>query len=313
MNYDKFSGIFDSTNEIDKIAYYIYTPKAPAKGVVQISHGMCEYVERYEKFIDYLCGLGFAVCGNDHLGHGASVAGKDELGYFAPELGWTFLPRDMRKMTLIMKEKYPELPFVIFSHSMGSFITRAYMTKFDSKYDGVILCGTSGGDPALNAGLILAKTIISQFGDHYRSEKLENLISGVGNQRIPLKRTRFDWITRDTDALAEYIRDERRNFIFTARGYYDLIMLIEYINEPAWADKLNKDIPIYIISGSDDPIGNYGKSVEKVYTRLQEANHKDVEMKIYEGARHELLSELNRDEVISDIMGWINSHFFEKD
>ena len=313
MNYDKYTGFFDSTNGTDKIAYYIYTPKVPVRGVVQISHGMCEYVERYEKFTDLLCGLGFAVCGNDHLGHGASAAGEEELGYFAPELGWTYLPRDMRKMTLIMKERFPDLPFVIFSHSMGSFITRAYMAKFDSKYDGVILCGTSGGDPALNAGLILAKTLIAQFGDHYRSEKLENIISGVGNQRISLKRTSFDWITRDTDALAEYIRDKRCNFIFTAGGYYDLIMLIEYINESTWADKINKNIPLFIISGTDDPIGGYGKSVEKVYNSLKDAKIKDVTMKLYDGARHELLSEINRDEVIADILSWIDSRFFERD
>lgn len=314
MSFSKFKGFFDSTNGTDTSAYYIYEPDEgiQRRCVIQLVHGMCEYVERYEHFIEYLCAQGYIVVGNDHLGHGNTAKCDNDLGYFAPEMGWTFLPKDMRRMTLIAAEKYPDLPLVIFAHSMGSFIARAYMVKYGTKYDGAVLCGTSSGEPVSNAALMLAKTLSLQNGDHYRSEKLENMMSSFSNMRIAVKKTRYDWISRDPEVVAKYITDKLSSFTFTVRGYYDLVMLLDYVNTPDWAQKINKDVPLYLISGTDDPIGNYGKGVQRVYQRLEEAGVADVEMKLYEGARHELINETNREEVFSDINSWIETHVLSR-
>ncbi len=308
MNFKKSTGFFDSSNGIDRIAYYIYRPENTAvRAVVQISHGMCEYIERYEDFADFLCGNGIAVCGNDHLGHGNSVSSDDELGYFAPEMGWTFLPKDLHRMTAIMQEEYGDLPYIMFGHSMGSFAARAYAAKYGRCLDGLILCGTSGGESAADAGLALAKSLSAVKGDHCRSEKIQQMLFGVSNFKVEEKRTEFDWVSRDKEIVAKYMLDPKCNFTFTVRGYYDLIMLLEYVSSEDWADKIRKHLPIFLISGDMDPVGGYGKGVRKVYERLTEAGVENVGMKLYEGARHELINEINRSEVYGDVLDWINS------
>lgn len=308
MNFRKSTGFFDSSNGIDRIAYYIYCPENTAvRAVVQISHGMCEYIERYEDFADFLCGNGIAVCGNDHLGHGNSVSSDDELGYFASEMGWTFLPKDLHRMTAIMQEEYGDLPYIMFGHSMGSFAARAYAAKYGRCLDGLILCGTSGGESAADAGLALAKSLSAVKGDHYRSEKIQQMLFGVSNFKVEEKRTEFDWVSRDREIVAKYMLDPKCNFTFTVRGYYDLIMLLEYVSSEDWADKIRKHLPIFLISGDMDPVGGYGKGVRKVYERLTEAGVENVSMKLYEGARHELINEINRSEVYGDVLDWINS------
>lgn len=307
MNFIKETGHFESSDGVKSIAYYVYRPEnTETRAVMQISHGMCEYIERYEDLADFLCKNGIAVCGNDHLGHGASVSSDDDLGYFGPEGGWTYLPKDLHRLTAIMQEEFEGIPYIMFGHSMGSFAARAYAAKYGRCLDGLILCGTSGGEPAADAGLALAKSLAAVKGGHYRSEKIQQMFFGISNFKVEGKRTEFDWVSRDKEMVAKYMVDPKCNFTFTVRGYYDLIMLLEYVSSDEWAGRIKKDLPIFIISGDMDPVGGYGKGVKKVYDRLVGADVRNVSMKLYEGARHELVNEINRSEVYADILGWIN-------
>ena len=159
MNYTKSSNTFKSSNCSSDITYYVYETLTTPKAILQISHGMCEYIERYEHFINFLTGHGFIVCGNDHLGHGKSADTKDKLGYFALENGWSYLPDDLSILTKIMKEQYPDLPIFLFGHSMGSFVARIYITRYSELINGAIICGTSGSNPLIGAGKVVINLV----------------------------------------------------------------------------------------------------------------------------------------------------------
>lgn len=305
MNYIKTTGSFPSTNGKDTIAYYVYTPKTEVRGVVQISHGMCEYIGRYEEFVDFLTGKGVAVCGNDHLGHGNSVSSTEELGFFAEEEGWQYLSKDLFRMTRRMKRQFSGVPYILLGHSMGSFVARHYITVYGDELDGAAIIGTSGGEVLEKLGLGIAKSIETVKGNHFRSEKLNRLMFGLSNERISNHRTDYDWVTRDEEIVDRYNEDAYCNFIFTASGFVDLVKLLGKVSDPVWPYLVPKDLPILIASGDADPVGNYGKGVEKVYRSLKEQDC-DVSLKIYEGARHEILNEINRRDVYKDILKWLD-------
>lgn len=258
MNYKKTTGYFPSTNGTDKIAYYIYTPETDIRGVVQISHGMCEYIGRYEEFAGFLTGKGFVVCGNDHLGHGGSVSSEENLGYFAEDEGWQYLPKDLFRFTRIMKRRFPGKPYILFGHSMGSFIARLYMTVYGDELDGAVIAGTAE-EILEKLGLGIAKSIAAVKGERFRSERLNRLLFGLSNEMIPNHRTDFDWVTRDEKIVDKYVADTKCNFVFTASGFIDLIKLLEKVSEPLWAHLVPKNLPIFIVSGDADPVGNYGR------------------------------------------------------
>ena len=173
MIYDKFSGFFDSSNGTSRIAYYVYAPKSKPRAVVQLVHGMCEYIERYEDFIGFLCSNGIVVCGHDHLGHGKSVQNEECLGYFAPERGWQFLVKDTVRLTKMLQEQYTALPYYIIGHSMGSMVSRAALAKYSYLYDGAVLLGTVNTRLPLDAGIVLTRTICRLKGGFYRSKTLD--------------------------------------------------------------------------------------------------------------------------------------------
>lgn len=157
--------MFRSANGASSITYYILAPEGvEARGVIQIAHGMCEYFSRYTVFAKYLCSLGFIVCGNDHLGHGASVSRETELGFFAPQNGWKYLVDDMKQLTDIMQQRYPGMPYFLFGHSMGSLLTRLYLPQYGQKLSGSILCGTVGPNPLAKTGVKLADTVAHSRG-----------------------------------------------------------------------------------------------------------------------------------------------------
>lgn len=300
------NGFFKSSDGEHNIAYYVFKPKGEIKAAVQIVHGMCEYFLRYREFAEFLAENGIAVCGNDHLGHGSSVSCKEDLGYFSPEKGWQNAVEDMYKLTKIMKEKVGTVPFVMFGHSMGSFLARAYMIKHASALDASILCGTGDGMPGTTALLTVCDAVKLAKGDRHRSEKINNIAFGKYNDRFPDAEYPTAWLTRDVEVQKSYITDEKCDFIFTVNGFENLAKMLYYISDPRWFSSVRKDLPIFIIAGSDDPVGNYGKGVRAVYDKLK-AQDCNVELMIYEGARHEPLNEINKDEVMADILNYIRS------
>ncbi len=306
MNYTKSSNTFKSSNCSSDVTYYIYQPATTPKGIVQISHGMCEYIERYEHFIDFLTGHGFLVCGNDHLGHGKSVTSKDKLGYFAPENGWTCLPDDLSILTKIMKDQYPDLPYFLLGHSMGSFISRIYITRYADLIDGVIICGTAGTNPLTWAAKIITRLMKKIKGPFHRSNLVNSLMFGKYNNKFENARTTHDWITRDTAIVDTYLKDDYCNFIFTTSAFCDLVMLLDTVSKDSWYKAVPKKLPFYLLSGDMDPVGDWGKGTKEVETRLKKENLEDFSSKFYKDFRHELLNEIGKEEVYEDILIWLN-------
>lgn len=307
MNYTKETGKLASRNGIQDITYYIYTPLCTPKAVLQISHGMCEYIERYEDFIDYLTGKGFLVCGNDHLGHKNSVPSKDKLGYFAPKDGYTFLPRDLARVTRMVQRQYPDLPFFLLGHSMGSFVARAYLTRYPDLIDGIIICGSAGSNPALGAGSFLISVIKAFKGEFYRSPFIDKLMFGNYNSRYKNTSSKFDWLTHDKAVIEKYEKDEYCNFLFTTSAYKDLTRLLHYVSSQQWYEAVPKELPVFIISGDMDPVGNWGKGILEVEKKLQAQGLTDLTVKLYKDMRHEILNETGKEEVYQDVLNWLNT------
>lgn len=300
---------FPSTSGLCDIYAWGYFPddSVPAKGIVQIAHGMAEHHERYEDFIRYLNENGYVVFMNDHLGHGKSVANDDELGFFGKRAGYIHLVEDMKKLTEIAKHEYPDLPFILFGHSMGSMLARLYTERYGSELQAAIYCGTAGPNPAAQPGIAIVKAIKSLKGDHYRSKFIDKLAFGSYNKKIKPQRTPFDWLTSDGAIVDQYIADPYCGFLFTTCGYQDLMELIVVINRADWYTTVPVDLPMYLVAGDADPVGNYGKGIREVYQGLIDSKHNDVVMKLFTGDRHEILNEKDKKEVYQSILGWINT------
>lgn len=308
MNYRKTCSSFKSSNKMNDIVYYIYEPLCDIRGILQISHGMCEYIERYEEFIDYMAAQGILVCGNDHLGHGDSILSEDDLGYFAPENGWKHLVKDLKYLTDLMKEKYPLIPYFILGHSMGSFLLRAYIMEYGSELRGVIISGTGGPNPLAGFGEYLSKFMIKRKGQRYRSKLFNKIFFHGFNKGIREDLSTFSWLTHDTSIVTQYTNNLKCNYIFTLNGFHNLIKVQRLTTNKAWANGIPKDIPKLIISGDKDPVGNWGKGINYTYNRLLKANVVDVTLKLYKDGRHEMLNEINRYEVYDDIWKWMKQY-----
>ncbi|MCQ2388017.1 MAG: lysophospholipase [Clostridia bacterium] len=299
-----------STSALSDINIMCFCPagEIKPKGIVQIAHGMAEHLERYDEFISILTANGFAVFINDHLGHGKSVAHNNELGFFGEKDGYKFLVKDMKLVTDLAKKEYPGLPVILFGHSMGSFLARYYTELYGDEIKLAIYCGTAGSNPAAPAGAFVADLIAKLRGSHYRSKFINNLAFGSYNKKIENKRTDFDWLTTDNGIVDEYIKDKYCGFLFTATGYRDLFNLLSVVNRKEWFTSFNKDLPLMLIAGEEDPVGSYGKGVYQVYDGLVSTGHTDVKVKFYKGDRHEILNEKDRLTVMNDIVEFINEN-----
>ncbi|MEG1761871.1 MAG: alpha/beta fold hydrolase [Hydrogenoanaerobacterium sp.] len=303
MNIEDISYL--SSNGTDMISAKLFVPtQTDILGVLQICHGMCEYIDRYRAFAQYLCGKGFVVCGNDHIGHKGSVKSEADLGFFGEKDGHLFLVNDVRTLTHMVKEQYPGIPYFLMGHSMGSFVARCCAARFGEEYDGLILSGTGGKNPLAAAGKRLADVFCKTQGARGRSRVLDKLIFGKYNERFE-HRTEKDWLTRDKAVVDLYVADSGCAFSFTNAALRDLLELNIMSNAPEWADALPKKLSVYLFSGSEDPVGDYGKGVRQVYDSIKKAGLFDVTLKLYKGGRHEMLNEINRSEVYSDVYEWL--------
>lgn len=285
-----------------------WIPDGPVKGVVQIVHGVAEYIERYHDFASFLAENGYVVAGDDHLGHGYSVSREGDLGWFAEEDGWMTIVRDEKNLHDLLAELHPDVPMILLGHSMGSFMARTYLGLWPKDFDYAILSGT-GWQPALvcRAGLAMAKKEIKAHGTHYRSQSLQNLAFGSYLKRIENPIGKNDWINRDEAEIRRYDADPLCGFTGTAGLMRDMMFGLSLICRDSHMENMNKSMPVLFISGDADPVGNWGKGVKKTAARFRWLAVKDVTIKLYPGARHEVLSELNRREVWTDVLSWMQS------
>ena len=282
-------------------------PDSKPRAAVQIAHGIAEHIDRYRPFMEFLADNGFVVAGNDHLGHGKSIRVPEEQGFFAEKDGWWRVVDDMDKMHDIMSKEYPELPYVLFGHSMGSFLTRTYLIKHPDKYDGVILSGTGHQSPALVLGGNAAASVMAKLnGAMGDGAKLDSLAFGTYLNKIENPRTKFDWLSRDTEQVDKYIADPLCGFVGKIGLYRDMMQGIKFITDKKNIAQMNKEKPVYFMSGDGDPVGDYGKGVERAYKAFCDAGLHDVFMRLYPGGRHEMLNETNKEQVYQDILNWLN-------
>lgn len=274
------------------------------KAVVQISHGMAEHAARYLQFAEYLCENGFAVVLHDHIGHGESAASPELLGYFGKH-GEQSFTEDMKIVTDWAQKEYPSLPLFLLGHGMGSLIARNYTAQYGNLLAGAVYSGTSGSNPALGFGLLLCNVLIKCKGEKYRSKLLDKIAFGAYNKKTE-KRTPCDWASRDKQEVDKFIADPFCGYMYTVSGMKALFLTVREISKDSWYAALPQNLPVLLISGAMDPIGNYGKGVQEVYRHLKETGHRNVQIKLYDGARHEILNETNRKEVYADILDFFN-------
>ena len=300
--------IFPSSRGAGRVSASLFTPdpEAMPRAVVQISHGMCEHMGRYEDFAAWLCSRGFVVCGNDHLGHRNTVLlNGEKLGYFGPKGSARYLVEDLERLRLLVSQRYPGLPYFLLGHSMGSFIARLYAAGYGSALTGLILSGTAGHNPLTAAGRALAASISAVKGPQYVSGALYRMANGRFNKNFPDPRTPVDWLSRDPEVCAAYCRDRYCTFQFTSSAYYELFGMLDRCNRPEWYQSLPKTLPVLLISGDRDPVGNNGAGPLEVYRGLVGAGLEAVSVKLYPGGRHEMLHEINFQEAYGDLLAWM--------
>lgn len=306
MAYTKKEFTFPSVSGLADIHAASYIPEnGDVKAVLQIAHGMAEHLERYEKFAAALSDLGIAVYINDHLGHGQSVASSSELGYFGADQGWKNFVEDCRQLTHIAKNENPGKPLIFFGHSMGSFVARAYTFMYPEEMKAAVYCGTAAPNPASGVGVALSSLIAKVKGDHHRSKLIDKIAFGTYNSKFE-KRTAFDWLTRDVKEVDKYIADDLCGFLFTANGYRDLMQLLAFVSSKEWFNGLDKQLPVLVIAGDMDPVGNYGKGINLVCDKLFKAGKDNITKILYPEARHEILNEKAYfDAVVKDVADFV--------
>lgn len=281
---------FPSASGLADIHAAKYLPEGEVKAVIQVAHGMAEHLERYEKLAEYMTDNGVALYINDHIGHGKSVKNDNELGYFGAKDGWKNFVEDCHTLTVTAKSENEGKPFVFFGHSMGSFVARAYAFKYSKEINAAVFCGTSGANPLAGMGKVIAGLIAKVMGDHHRSKLIDKMSFGTYNNRTE-KRTAFDWLSVDKKNIDDYIADPYCGFLFTATGSKDLVSLLSYVSEKSWYEGFDKELPVFLIAGGEDPVGAYSAGIHEVSDGLKKAGVKSVDVKIYDGYRHEILNE----------------------
>ena len=254
-------------------------PEGQVRAVLQLSHGMVEYIERYRPLAEYLADRGILVTGHDHLGHGASIRTKEDYGYFAEPDGNRAVLADLHAVTVLTKELYPNLPYFLLGHSMGSFYARQYLCEYGRELNGAIIMGTGFQPKAL---VKVAKTLCRVLAAFH------------------------GWLNRDQAEVDKYLAEERCTFTFTLNAYYSMFSGILRLHDPAFLARMPKELPLLFLSGDADPVGEQGKGVRRAIQSLKDAGVQNIESIFYPGARHELLVETNKQEVFADIAAWLD-------
>lgn len=298
---------FKSEDELDIFVYKWEPEDIKVKGIVQISHGMAETAKRYERLAKALTNNGYIVYANDHRGHGETAGSIDKLGYLGDDKGFDRLVEDIHKLSLIIKEEDPNIPLFLFGHSMGSFAAQRYIMLYKDIISGLILSGSNGKQGlALDMGIKLANREVKKHGAKTQSQKLNNLIFGRYNTYFKPNITEFDWLSSDKMEVDKYVNDPYCGTVFTAGFFYDFLVGLKAVEDKRNFNTISNTLPIYIFSGDKDPVGKFGKGVINLFNRYKNIGVEDIHYKLYKDGRHEMLNETNREEVMKDIISWLD-------
>ena len=298
---------FDSVSG-GKIHGCRWTPDGEIKAIVQFVHGIAEYVERYDDFAEFLNTKGILVVAEDHMGHGKSICEKTPVGCFSG--GWQAAVDDSYRLLKDTMKEFPGVPFILFGHSMGSFMARTVLAKYpDSGITAAIICGSAWMPGAvIGAGKAVATLVCKKNGANEPSQLLQNIMFGSYNKKIEHPRTACDWLTRDRNIVDTYVADPLCGFVPSAGLIRAMMDGLQYIQYPKNLDAMDKDLPVFFVAGGDDPVGGYGAGVEQAAEQFRKHGMKHVDVKIYPLCRHEIHNEINKQEVYNDVASWIEKH-----
>lgn len=284
-----------------KIHAIEWIPEGEITAILQICHGMAEHIDRYHEFAVFLAKHGIHVVGHDHLGHGQSIVSFEKLGYFHEEEGNSYVIADIHQLRIRIEKKHKGIPYFIMGHSMGSFLVRQYLGLYSGGLSGAIIMGT-GEQPGviLEAGKMVCKMIAMTKGWEYRSKFVNSFAAGGYEKKMGT-----EWLSKNRENVERYKEDPLCGFVFTVNGYYHMFSGMAKMNLQEKQCRTPKALPLFFISGKEDIVGNYGKSVENVCRKYKESGYQDIEMKLYEGDRHEILNEDHREIVYKDILDWL--------
>lgn len=285
-----------------------WTPDSkPPKAVVQIIHGMVEFIDRYDRFARFLARNGYIVAGEDHPGHGASAAVPEDLGFFGEPDGNRVVIEAIHGLRTRMMERYPDLPYFLLGHSMGSFFVQQYAMQFGEGISGMIVMGTAWQNPfALKIAQTIAKQQKKRHGERYRSELLTKLSLGSANKRIRNPKTPNDWLTKDEEIVSAYNANPWNTFLFTVNAYEGMFRSISYVQQDRHVRRLSPSLPVLFVSGAEDPIGAYGAGPRRAAQHYRTCGIRDVRLILYPGDRHEILNELDHEKADRDILTYLD-------
>ncbi|MGO5050421.1 alpha/beta fold hydrolase [Dysosmobacter sp. Sow4_B12] len=286
-----------------------WLPDGPVRAVLQISHGVAEYILRYEPFAAYLTERGFAVVGHDHLGHGASVAEGAPRLYFGPRGSWDWVVEDLYTRRCLAGKRFPGVPYFLLGHSMGSFLARAYLIRYPGTVDGAVIMGTGHMTSAfVAAGRLFVGREIRRVGETRPSDAVTKLSFGTYNRAFAPNRTAFDWVSADRANVDAYIADPLCGGNPSMGLFREMLSGIAFMTRPENLRKMNANTPIFFVSGSMDPVGEFGRGVRRACRSFQKAGMREVSIKLYPGLRHEILNEACRKAVYADVCRWLERH-----
>lgn len=296
---------FTSNDGKSRIHAVEWIPDGRPKAILQLVHGMAEHIERYGDFAAFMTEHGYLVVGDNHLGHGKSVGENGQKGYFCEGDAASVLVRDEHKLHEVVEGEYPGIPYFILGHSMGSFITRNYLTEYGHEVQGAVLMGTGMQPKAL---LALSKTLAKAEklfkGDTHVSTFIDKLAFGGYYKKIPNYTMKNEWLTSNLDAVQKYNDDPDCGFTFTVNGFSTLFELIWRLHDEERLAGIPKNLPMFFVAGAEDPVGNYGKGVKQAADTVRKAGVQDVTMKLYPGGRHEILNDREHGEVYEDVLSF---------
>lgn len=278
------------------------------KAAILLAHGMTEHGGRYDRFGCYLQEHGISLYCHDQRGHGKTAEGR-QMGHLHKGIDWDLMANDLFAIKKKMIDTEVTCPVYLMGHSMGSFLVRCAVQMRRDLFDGLILSGTGNGQGMLGkAAVKIADMACAIGGQETYSPKIQSMMFGSYNKEIPDAKTEYDWLTRDAEEVQRYMDDPYCGYVCTNGFYHELLAGIQQANKSEYIAKMNKTMPVYIFSGDKDPVGSYGKGVEDVKKLFDDAGLQDVTMKLYPGGRHEMLNEINRDEVMADVTEWVNRY-----